>query len=147
MTESRRENSKSIFRNSIYGFSTWLLPLALSFIATPVIVRSLGHEDYGIYAFVLSFIAYSFNFNVGRAITKFVAEYRANNETEKIREVISATLFINLALGGFGVIVILVSAKSLVIDFLKIQAESQEKSINALYIAALTIFFLMLSQV
>lgn len=147
MTETRRENSKSIFRNSIYGFSTWLLPLALSFIATPIIVRSLGHEDYGIYAFVLGFIAYSFNFNVGRAITKYVAEYRAAGEREKISEIISATLFINLALGGFGVAVILFSARSIVVDFLKIQAESQEKSIYALYIAALTIFFLMLSQV
>lgn len=147
MTENRRENSKSIVRNSIYGFSTWLLPLALSFIATPIIVRALGHEDYGIYALVLGFIAYSFNFNVGRAITKYVAEYRAGNEREKIAEVISATLFINLALGGLGLIIIIVSAKFLVIDVLKIAAESQDKSIFALYIAALTIFFLMLNQV
>ena len=147
MTEARNSSSKSILRNSIYGFSTWLLPLALSFIATPIIVRSLGHEDYGIYAFVLGFIAYSFNFNVGRAITKYVAEYRAGEEREKISEIISATLFINLALGGFGVGVILFSARSIVVDFLKIKADSQEKSIYALYIAALTIFFLMLSQV
>ncbi len=147
MTENRRENSKSIVRNSIYGFSTWLLPLALSFIATPIIVKALGHEDYGIYALVLGFIAYSFNFNVGRAITKYVAEFRAGNEREKIFEVISATLFINLVLGGLGLIAIVVSAKTLVIDVLKIQADSQEKSVYALYIAALTIFFLMLNQV
>lgn len=147
MTENRRENSKSIVRNIIYGFSTWLLPLALSFIATPIIVRRLGNEDYGIYALVLGFIAYTFNFNVGRAITKYVAEYRAGNEREKIREVISATLFINLALGALGLIVIVLSAKFLVNDVLKIQADAQEKSVFALYIAALTIFFLMLNQV
>jgi O-antigen/teichoic acid export membrane protein len=147
MTETRRENSKSIVRNSVYGFSTWLLPLALSFVATPVIVKSLGHVDYGIYALVLSFIAYSFNFNVGRAITKYVAEYRADGEREKITEVISATLFINLALGGIGLLVIVGSAQFLVADALQIQTEAQEKTIYALYIAALTIFFLMLNQV
>src|SRR5829696_6511455 len=106
MTPKTNDNSKSIVRNSIYGFSTWLLPLILSFVATPVIVRALGHEDYGIYALVLGFIAYSFNFNVGRAITKYVAEYSAVGEREKISEVISATLFINLTLGGFGVLAI-----------------------------------------
>ncbi len=147
MTETLGENSKSIVRNSIYGFSTWLLPLALSFIATPVVVKSLGHEDYGIFALVMTFIAYSFNFNVGRAITKFVAEYRAGGESEKIAEVVSATLFINLALGGIGLATIILTAKILVVDVLKIQPDAQEKTVYALYIAALTIFFLMLNQV
>jgi O-antigen/teichoic acid export membrane protein len=147
MTEIRRENSKSIVRNSIYGFSTWLLPLALSFIATPIIVKSLGHEDYGIYALVLGFIAYSFNFNVGRAITKYISEYRASGENEKSAEVISATLFINLTLGGIGLAIIISTARFLVADVLKIEIQSQEKTIYALYVAALTIFFLMLTQV
>ena len=147
MTEARRENSKSIARNSIYGLSTWFFPLALSFVATPVIVKLLGHEDYGIYALVLSFIAYSFNFNVGRAITKFVAENRAGGESEKSAEIISATLFINLSLGGTGLIAILAGANFLVSDVLRIQPASQEKTVYALYIAALTIFFLMLYQV
>jgi O-antigen/teichoic acid export membrane protein len=147
MTETPRENSKSIVRNSIYGFSTWLLPLFLSFVATPVIVRSLGHEDYGIYALVLGFIAYSFNFNVGRAITKYIAEYRAGGEREKITEVISATLFINLVLGGIGLLLIFSAARFLVADVLQIAAESREKTVFALYVAALTIFFLMLNQV
>jgi O-antigen/teichoic acid export membrane protein len=147
MTEISRENSKSIVRNSIYGFSTWLLPLGLSFVATPVIVKSLGHEDYGIYALVLGFIAYSFNFNVGRAITKYIAEYRAGGEREKITEVISATLFINLTLGGIGLLAIFSAANFLVTDVLKIQPDSQEKTVYAMYVAALTIFFLMLNQV
>jgi O-antigen/teichoic acid export membrane protein len=147
MTQNRRENSKSIVRNSVYGFSTWFLPLALSFVATPVIVRALGHEDYGIYALIIGFIAYSFNFNVGRAITKYVAEYRAHGEADKIREVISATLFINLALGGAGLCLIFVFARDIGAEVLKISGESLEKTVSALYIAALTIFFLMLYQV
>lgn len=147
MAETRNSSSKSIVRNSIYGFSTWLLPLALSFIATPVIVRSLGHEDYGIYALVLGFIAYSFNFNVGRAITKYIAEYRANGETGKISEVIAATLFLNLTVGGIGLGTIILTADFLVKSVFKIPLEAQEKTVYALYLAALTIFFLMLSQV
>jgi O-antigen/teichoic acid export membrane protein len=133
-------------RNGIYGFSTWILPLALSFIATPIIVRSLGHEDYGIYALVLGFIAYSFNFNIGRAITKYVAEYRAGRESGKIREIVSATLFINLSIGGIGLLLIFSTGRILVADVLKIAPDSQEKTVLALHIAALTVFFLTLNQ-
>jgi len=147
MSEIRSEKSKSIVRNSLYGFSTWLLPMLLSFIATPYIVRALGHEDYGIYALVLGFIAYSFNFNVGRAITKYVAEYRAAGEGEKISEVIAATLFINLSPGALGLLTIVATAQPLVEDVLQIQTDAQAKSVHALYAAALTIFFLMLNQV
>ena len=146
MSEIRRENSKSIARNVIHNFSSWILPLVLSFIATPYIVRLLGHEDYGIYSLAISFIAYSFNFNVGRAITKYVAEYRVRNESEKISEVISATLFINLSIGGFGLIAIVSLANVLASYVLKIPPESHDKTVQALYIAALTIFFLMLFQ-
>lgn len=146
MSENRRENSKSIVRNVIHNFSSWVLPLVLSFIATPYIVRLLGHEDYGIYSLAISFIAYSFNFNVGRAITKYVAEYRVTDETEKISEVISATLFINLAVGGIGLIAIIALADVLAVYVLKIPPESHDKTVHALYIAALTIFFLMLFQ-
>ncbi len=147
MAEQQTDKSKSIVKNVLYGFSTWLFPLGLSFVTTPVVVRALGHEEYGIYAFVLGFIAYSFNFNVGRAVTKYIAQYRANNEQDKISQVISATLFINLFVGLFGLLTILLSAKLLVVDILKISAESQERTIYALQISALTIFVLIFSQV
>src|SRR5437868_9045861 len=94
-----KQTSKSVFRNVIYGSLTWILPLGLSFVATPVIVRSLGDNDYGIYALILGFISYSFTFNFGRAITKYVAEYRVSGESEKIRDVISASFFLNVVIG------------------------------------------------
>ncbi len=78
---SQTHTSKSIFRNVLYGLSTWILPLVLSFISTPIILKALGNEDYGIYALVLGLIAYSFNLSFGRAITKYISEYRANGRT------------------------------------------------------------------
>lgn len=147
MIKKQPETSKSIARNVIYGFSTWLLPLALSFVATPIIVKSLGHEDYGIYALILGFIAYSFNFNVGRAVTKYIAEYRANGENEKIRDVISATLFVNFAVGLFGLAAICLLANWLVSDVFRIESDAQNKTVNALYISSLIIFFSTINQV
>lgn len=142
-----KETGKSIFRNVLYSFSTWFVPLGLSFLATPLIVRTLGNQDYGIYALVLGVIGYSFNLNFGRAVTKYIAEYRATGETEKIRDVISAALFINLIVGIAAVLIIVSSAKWLVNDVFQIAAADQPKTIYALYIAALAIFSLILSQV
>ena len=147
MSQKQAETSKSIARNVLYTFSTWLLPLGLSFFATPIIVKALGDEDYGIYALVLGFIGYSFNFGIGRAITKYIAEYRASGESQKIKEVISATFFLNIVVGLFGVTMICLLASWLVIDVFKIDADAQSKSIQSFYIASATIFFLMLNQV
>ena len=69
--DNHGQTSKSIVRNVIYGSLTWVLPVGLSFVATPIIVRSLGNNDYGLYALVLGFISYSFTFSLGRAVTKY----------------------------------------------------------------------------
>lgn len=147
MTAKQPETSKSIARNTIYGFLTWVLPLALNFWAIPIIVLSLGHEDYGIYALILGFVAFSFNFNVGRAVTKYIAEFRSNGETEKIRDVITATFFVNLAVGLFGLISICLLANWLVVDVFRIHVADQDKAVNALYIAGFIIFFSTINQV
>jgi O-antigen/teichoic acid export membrane protein len=142
-----KQTTKSIFRNVVYGSLTWFLPMLMSFVATPVIVRSLGNNDYGIYALVLGFISYSFTFSFGRAITKYIAEYRMSGQSEKITEVISATFFINIVVGSAGVIGTCLVAGWLVRSVFKIEPAAQEKAITAIYIASGIIFLWMLSQV
>lgn len=147
MNENNNQTTRSIAKNTLYGFSTWILPLSLSFLATPIIVKSLGHQDYGIYALVLGFIGYSFTFSIGRAATKYIAEYKYKGETEKIKDVISATLFINIAVGLLSVLVICLLANWLVTDVFLIEASDRAKTVHSFYIASGIIFFLMLNQV
>lgn len=142
-----KQTSKSVVRNVIYGSLTWILPLGLSFVATPIIVRSLGNNDYGIYALILGFISYSFTFNFGRAITKYVAEYRVSGKSEKIRDVISASFFLNIVIGLAGVLIMCLLANWLVRTVFQIAPEAQEKTVTAIYIASGIIFLWMLSQV
>jgi len=147
MQVKNRETSRSIFKNVLFGFSTWIVPLGLSFLATPVIVKNLGNTEYGVYALVLGFVGYSFNFNLGRAITKYVAEYRASGETKKLLDVINSTFFLNLLIGALGVLVVCFGAEWLVINALKLESGGWDKAIYALYIAALIIFVTSLNQV
>lgn len=147
MDNKNNQTSRSIVKNTLYGFSTWIVPLSLSFIATPIMVASLGHQDFGIYALVLGFIGYSFTFSIGRAATKYIAEYKTSGETEKIRGVISATFFINIAVGILGVSVICLLAQWLVADVFRIEPAEREKAVYSFYIASGIIFFLTLNQV
>lgn len=142
-----KQTSKSVFRNVVYGSLTWILPLGISFVATPIIVHSLGNSDYGIYALILGFISYSFTFNLGRAITRYIAEYRVTGEAEKIREVISASFFLNIVVGLIGVAIICMSANWLVRVVFQIEPDAQQKTVTAIYIASAVIFVWMLSQV
>ncbi len=130
----------------LYGSLTWFLPLCISFIATPIIVRSLGNNDYGIYALVLGFIGYSFTFSFGKAITKYIAEYRNTPESNKITDVISASFVLNCVIGLAGVTAICLLSPWLVREVFRIEEASQDKTIHAMYIASAVIFVSMLTQ-
>lgn len=134
-------------RNVVFNFLSWLLPLAVTLKFTPIIIRGLGTESYGIYALVTGFIAYSFYFAVSRAIPVYIAEYRVNNQLEKIGGVISATLAINLCVGLFALLFFLFGTKWLVTDMLNISQPFQREAQIAFYLAGATVLFMMVSQV
>jgi O-antigen/teichoic acid export membrane protein len=136
----------NISRNAVFSVLSWVLPLGLSFIATPVIVHGLGKKQYGIYALVLGFLSYSFAFGIGRAITKYVAEFHATNEKEKVVEVISSTILINCAVGIAGVLILTIFAKWFVVSVLLVEDAMVSEAVTAFYFASLVIFATMLSQ-
>lgn len=141
------EGTQSTAKNVFYGFTTWFLPLGFSFVGNPLIIRALGTEDYGLYALLLGFIANSFTFSVGRAITKYVAEYRASGENEKIRQVVSTTIFFNLFICLFGILMVGVFAEWFVKDVLQIAEASRAKAVDGLYLAAFAVLFTTFNQV
>jgi O-antigen/teichoic acid export membrane protein len=125
---------------------SWFLPLGLSFVATPIILRGLGIEKYGLYTLVLGFISYSFTFNIGKAIVKYVSEFQATNKTEKISEIISATLLLNLIVGGLGMLLVLFFSKWFVVNVLQIESALQDEAVTAFHLAAWLILATMFSQ-
>ncbi|MEO6587718.1 MAG: oligosaccharide flippase family protein [Pyrinomonadaceae bacterium] len=134
-------------KNSIFTLLSWLVPLGLTFFATPYIVRGLGNVEYGLYALMLGFIAYSFTFNIGRAVTKYVVEYNATGETEKVTHIISATFFLGLTVGTIGSLILFLSSEYLVKNILLIDASLSERAITGLHLVALTIWILLIAQV
>jgi O-antigen/teichoic acid export membrane protein len=142
-----RSNSRRIVTNIALSASTWFLPIILSFVATPVLLDSLGHQGYGLYALVLGFIGYSFTFGIGKAAAKFVAEYRATGDDELANESVSATFILSVAVGLLGALSIVAASGLLIDSVLQIPATLRDEGKWSLAVAAGIILLTMLSQV
>jgi O-antigen/teichoic acid export membrane protein len=147
MSANVPDQKSRVVRNGIYSALSWLLPIILAFVATPIVVHGLGTEQYGLYALVLGFISYSFTFGVGRIAAKYVAEFRASGEPDKISESVSATFWFSLLIALLGVTLVALTARLIVVDVLFIPEEHQGVAVSAIYLACVTILFTMLSQV
>lgn len=143
-TESR---STRLARNAVYGVLSWLLPLGLTLLVTPSIIRGLGAELYGLYAIILGFISYSFTFGIGKIAAKYVAEYRAAGRDELLSQVVSSVLWLSLGLGFLAIVFVALTARWLAIEVLLIPQPLQDTAAVALYLAAATIAVTMVSQV
>ncbi len=116
------------------------------FVATPLIVRNLGNREYGLYATILGFISYSFSFGIGKILTKYVAEYRASGESDKIGEVVSATFWLSFTLALGGSLIVAGVARYIVTEVLFLPADQQRVGEVGLYLACAAIIVTMLSQ-
>lgn len=140
--------SKSRFlRNWILNIISWGLPLALAFVVTPILVRGLGAEEYGIYVLILGFLSYAFSAGIGRVAGKYVPEFRASGEPEKLSEAVSATVWFALAVGAAEALILAAAAPFIVRDILLIAPEHADLVVTSLYVAGLSGLILMVSQV
>ena len=93
----------------ILSYLTIVIVNVAGLISTPIIVRSLGAEQYGLYLVLGSLIAYIALLDLGmtNTITRFVAKYKAQNDLENeqkffsiIFRVVSFIVLMMLGLGG-----------------------------------------------
>ncbi|HMO80151.1 MAG TPA: oligosaccharide flippase family protein [Pyrinomonadaceae bacterium] len=140
------QTSANVVRNVLYGSLTWVLPVFLSLLATPLLIESLSIETYGVYVLILGLISYSFSFGLGRAAVKYIAEYLISGKTGEIRNIFSATMILSVAVGMIGLLLIFVLANWLVKDLLRIEESLQESATTGIRIAGAVIFISGIAQ-
>lgn len=136
-----------MFANSMFGALSWFSPIILGFISTPILVKGLGTEDYGVYAIILGFLTYSFTFGIGRAAAKYTAEYSASNEPKKLSESLSAVLVFTAAVGVVGAAILALITPWVVSSILLLPESHRSAAETGLYIACITGLLGMISQV
>ncbi|RCU45156.1 polysaccharide biosynthesis protein [Corallincola holothuriorum] len=80
-----------------------LIKLCITFVMTPIVVRSLGNYDYGIWEIIGSVLGYMGMLDLGLkpTISRFAARYNAQNDKENMVTVYSTSLLFMLSVGVF----------------------------------------------
>lgn len=94
-------------RNIGWTYLTWGAALLTGLVLTPVVVRQLGVDEYGIWAVAGSLAAFVALLDLGLspAVVRFAAEARGRGSTDDIRAVASVGLFLYGIIGVLGTIV------------------------------------------
>lgn len=90
-------------RNALSNYIMTFASIILAVGVTPVLVRGLGKEEYGIWGLTMSAVLYLrlLNIGFGGATVKFVAESHAKHDTEGLRRVITTSAVALMAPGLF----------------------------------------------
>lgn len=112
MTQS---SNKQIKTAAIISYISIIFNIISGLIYTPWMVKSIGKSDYGLYVLVSSFLIYfTIDFGLGQATARFLAKYRAENEEQKVNQLLSLTTKIYL-----GISLIMMTALIVVFFFIQ----------------------------
>jgi O-antigen/teichoic acid export membrane protein len=114
---------------TVFTLATW-------FFLTPFILHRVGPGNYGLWILVMSLVGYGtfLDLGVSSAVTRYVAVYRRQGDSEQMQGVVSAGLVVFL-IGGLLVLIASLALAPFLPGFFEI-AKSQDPSANWLVVFA-----------
>lgn len=131
---------KKLMRNTIYNIFVRSWGQIINVILLPIIIYYVGMVDAGIFWFVLALTGYFslLDLGISTSLVKFIAEYHAKNDKQRVNEVTNTAFFVFFVIGIIGCIgIILVS--TFFLKYFNMDAASLSKAKSLAYIVA--IFF------
>jgi O-antigen/teichoic acid export membrane protein len=91
----------SLLRNVLSNWGSTATAIAYSLVITPVVVRALDRELYGVWSFLNGLLAYSnlFYLGLGAAVIRYVAQYHATGDRAALNRLASVVLSVYSVLG------------------------------------------------
>lgn len=134
------------FRNAIWNLSGSILPLGVGLVAMPVLVSKLGVERFGILSLAWLLVGYFsfFDFGLGRALTRLVAEKLGSRRADEIPELVGTATGVIRWLGLTAAVVLAGTAPWLV-DWLSISAAVREETLAGIWVLSVALPFVLLS--
>lgn len=126
-------------RNTLWNLIGQGSPLIIAAVAIPILVRHIGVDRYGILSISWMLIGYFslFDFGVGRALTKFVADRLGTSDEHDIPPLVWTSLMLMLLLGVVGGICMAAMSPWLVSRILKIPIALHVETLRTFYLLAL----------
>jgi O-antigen/teichoic acid export membrane protein len=134
-------SGRIVAKNIIYNLLGYGIPLIVAIALIPPLIKGLGDEKFGILNLAWVVIGYFsfFDFGIGRALTKIIAEKIGLNETKDIPGLFWTSLLMMLIISLVGAIIIIILTPHLVYNVFNITKDLQSETINTFYILALSI--------
>jgi len=134
---SGRHLTRNVFWN-LLGAGT---PLLVAIVAIPVLIEGLGITRFGVLTITWMVVGYFslFDFGLGKALTKLVAEKLGKGQDKEIPKLIWTALLLMGLLGVLGALIIAALSPWLVGDVLNIPSELQAETLTAFYLLAASV--------
>ena len=134
------------FRSALWSLAGSILPLGAGLATMPVLVSKLGVERFGILNLTWLLVGYFslFDFGLGRALTRLVAERLGSGLIEEIGDLTGTAIAVIRWLGVVAGISVACMAPWLV-DWLSITVTLKEETLTSLWILSLALPFVLLS--
>jgi O-antigen/teichoic acid export membrane protein len=132
----------SLVRNAFSNLLGAVIPALVALGTVPFVVRGLGEANYGVYSLVTAIVGYFavIDINVTAGSVKYIAEFNAHRNTERINETVFFGLAVYALLGLLGGIALFAGAGMLVTRVFTVPASLETETIATLRIAALGFF-------
>lgn len=138
---NRSRNGRSLARNAYINFVGQGAPIVVALFSIPLLIKLLGTERFGVLALAWVVMGYFglFDLGLGRATTKFVAEYRARNETEALPRLVWSSLVVHVLLGLLGGTILALLTPWLTHDILNIPTPLLRETEVSFYLLAVSV--------
>ena len=144
-TTNNLTSGRLLARNTLMNLAGDIAPLVVAVAAIPVLIHGVGVDRYGILTLVMLAVGYFglFNFGLGRAATRFIAEAVASGNHSDIPGLFWTSLFLMSGFGVCGAILAAALSPWMVGHLFKIAPPLQAESLHAFYLLALSLPFVI----
>jgi len=136
-----------VARNTLLNLLGQLLPLAVGVATIPVIVPALGEERFGLLGLMWAVLGYFsvLDFGLGRATTKFVAQYAAQGDEGALHRVATLAVASQTGIGVLAGIALAALTPLAVATVLRVPAALSDEARSSFLLLALSVPFVVLS--
>lgn len=132
-------------RNTLLNLAGEAAPFLVAIVAIPILIHGVGVARYGVLTLSMMVVGYFglFDFGLGRAATRLIAEAAASGDDRRIRSFFWTSLYMMMGFGLVAALIVAASTPWLVTNVLKIPHTLQGESRVAFYLLALSLPFVI----
>jgi O-antigen/teichoic acid export membrane protein len=128
-----------LVRNALSNLAGAVIPALVALATVPLVVRGLGNAGYGVYSLVTAIVGYFavLDINVTAGSVKFIAQYNASADRDRISETVVFGLLVYGGLGLIGAIGLYFGAGWFVTSVFSVPPALHDEAVATLKLSAL----------